>query len=174
MGSEDTLGTLILDFKNAWHVILYMFVITLVITIIYVYLLKFIAKPLLYTSLVLIVLGLVGGGGFVFYLSQGVVEEDPETQKQIQAAYYAGAGVIWIVSLIVIIFLCCNWRNIRLGASILQASSDFLAKNTRIIFLPLLNYMVMIPIFGAWLFFMAHLASIGTPVYVENSYIATM
>jgi uncharacterized membrane protein YedE/YeeE len=69
MGSEDTLGTLVMDFELGWPSLIYMFIISLVITIIYVYLLKWIAKPLLYTSLVLIVLGLVGAGGFCFYKS---------------------------------------------------------------------------------------------------------
>jgi choline transporter-like protein 2/4/5 len=169
MGSQDTLGTLIYDFQTNWIIIVYMFLITLVITLVYVYLLRWIAKPLIYISLVLIVLALIGGGGYLFYLTTLVEEGSTK-----QTSYYVGAGIIWVFSLLVIIFICCQWKNMQLGAAIFQASSDFLSSHSRLILMPLLNYVVLIPLIGAWLFFMLHVASIGTPVYVENSYIATM
>ena len=57
------------DLITAWWVILVMGVITVVISFIYLFLLRIITKPILYISFVLIFLLLVGGGFYVFYLS---------------------------------------------------------------------------------------------------------
>ena len=78
------------------------------------------------------------------------------------------------MALFLICLVICQWKNIRLGAAVLQTSSDFMSSNQRLILLPLINYFLMVPIVGAWLAFMAFLGSIGTPQYSENSYISGM
>jgi len=83
----------------------------------------------------------------------------------------AGAIILWVLAFFYLIFLCCNWRNIRIAAAITAASSDFLSANTRIILLPIMTYILMIPVTGMWLFSTLHLMSIGTPIYVPNTYV---
>lgn len=76
MGSEDTLGSLIADFRTGWVVILIMSAVVIIITLIYVFLLRWIAKPLIYISIIIIHLAMAGG---IYYLvSRALVETDPD------------------------------------------------------------------------------------------------
>ena len=61
-----------------------------------------------------------------------------------------------------------------LAANIVKAASDFLSTNTRIIMMPLLVYILMVPVTCLWLYSTLCLMSIGTPVYTEKSYVASM
>jgi hypothetical protein len=54
------------DIKEAWQVLVIMAIVTLIITLVYIYLLKCITKPLLYTSLFLIFALGVGCGYYAY------------------------------------------------------------------------------------------------------------
>ena len=54
------------DIKQAWLVLVIMAIVTFVITILYIWLLKAITKPLLYTSLLLIFVLGIGAGYYAF------------------------------------------------------------------------------------------------------------
>lgn len=171
IGSKDYLGSLIKDVQTGWPIIIIMSAITLAITILYIFLLQWLAKPMLYVCLFLFVGGILGAGAYLMYLFTTVAEG---VQSPDGKGYLGGAISLWIVAFFVICFIICQWKNIRLGAAVLQASSDFMSSNQRLIFLPLINYFIMAPIVAAWLVFMAFLGSIGTPKYKESSYISTM
>lgn len=147
---------------------LYMAAVAWVITFFYILILRWIAKPLLYVSLLLILVLFLALGGFCFLKARD--EFDVDTRNGL----YAGAVILWIFSLLYMVFLCCQWKNITLGASILQAASDFLTSNSRIVLVPVVIYVLMIPVLTIWLFSTIHIASMGTPVYVPDSYIGTM
>jgi hypothetical protein len=77
----DPMTVLLMDMQKGWSVFIYMTIISMLITMTYVFLLKYIAKPLLYVSLVLVVLCLAGGAGFstVQYLDVSKLEStNPE------------------------------------------------------------------------------------------------
>jgi hypothetical protein len=169
LNSNKTIANTLNDFSKAWGVLVYMSFVSFVLTLIYVYLLQHIAKPLLYTSIVLIVLGLLGGAG---YCSYAITLQ--EAASDARYAFFTAAIVLWLLFLIVAIFLCCNWTHIALGASILQASSDFLSSNQRIIVMPIVKYFEMLPSVLIWSVIILYMLSNGTPVYKENSYVAMM
>jgi len=86
----------------------------------------------------------------------------------------AGAYVSFVLAIAYMICVCCCWKNISLGASIMECASEFVSQNLRIIALPIVSYLVVIPVFIIWTFCAVYLYSIGTPVFVENSFIATI
>jgi len=169
MGQTDNLTTLIVSASKTWTLMIYMAIGVFFITLLYVFVLQWIAKPLLYISTVFLLFLLAGLGVFV-WLKQG----DYEAGTQEQQGMMGGAIALWVLAVLYLVFLCCNWRNIQMAAAITQASSDFLSSNTRIISLPIMTYILMIPVTGMWLFSTTHLMSIGTPVYVPNSYVGSM
>ena len=101
-------------------------------------------------------------------------KDDYEVDSSEFQGMFAGSIIFWSIAGLYICFMCCQWKNIALGASILQASSDFLSSNTRIILMPVFIYILMIPIAGVWLFSTVHLMSLGTPYYIPDSYVSGM
>lgn len=174
-GGEDDLTALIIDMQTKYHIFIYMFLISLVTTMLYVYSLKHIAKPMLYLSFVLVTFGLLGGGVYFLYLYM-VLQPIPETPNAATNANdMLGVAVVLFVFLaIVLCFLICYRKAIVLGAAILQTASDFVSGNNRIVLLPLGSYLVMLIAEALWLVSIFFLAGTGTPQYVPDSYFSTM
>ena len=155
-----------MDIADAWKVIVIMSFVGLLITVIYIFLLKWITKPILYVSLVFILIfGLLAG--YYAYLK---VEEYKDTENEKYA--WAGAIFIWTVTALYLLFLCCNCNNIRLGASIMVAASDYIDDNKRIVLLPLISYLFCLPVFAWWTIATVYLYTVGTATFKENSFIA--
>lgn len=143
--------------------------ISLLITVFYLFLLRWITKPLLYTSLFLIFIF----GALVSYWcyknSMGFPKETDNYKYSITGAIVAG-----VLTILYVLFLCCQWRNIALGASIMGAAGEFVAKNTRIGWLPPISYVVCIPVFLWFIFTNLFLYSMGTPKFKKGDMFATM
>ena len=118
-------GNYIIDIKDAWLVLLFMAFVAPCITVFYVWLLKTATKPLLYTSLVLIFLFGCATGYFAYLETQAM----PNKESHEYMAAVAGSFVIWIIVVLYTCFIVCNWRNIALGASIMETASDFVTEN---------------------------------------------
>lgn len=112
------------DIQLCWKVVLGMCVATIFIALIYVFLLKWVVKPILYVSMVIILALFVLFGLWSFMKRQ---DYDPVTQKKNYDYATIGAGVGWGIAAIYAIFMCCCWKNISLGASIMEAASEFVA-----------------------------------------------
>jgi hypothetical protein len=155
-----------MDIADAWKVIAIMSFVGLLVTIVYIFLLKWITKPILYISLVFILIfGLLAG--YYAYLK---VEEYKDTENEKYAL--AGAIFIWSLTALYLLFLCCNCHNIRLGASIMVAASDYIDDNKRIVLLPLISYLFCLPVFAWWTISTVYLYTVGTATFKENSFIA--
>lgn len=142
---------------------------TIVISIIYVFLLKWITKPLLYISMFVILIAFLLLGGYC-YLHMADYEPDSDNYKLTMA----GAFVSWGVGLVYMICVCCCWKNISLGATIMECASQFVSQNLRVVTLPIIAYLVCLPVFIIWTACATYLYSVGTPRFEENSFIATI
>ena len=138
---------------------------TIFIALFYIFLLKWFVKPLLYFSMILI---------FVIFFLLGLwsfkkrEDYNPITQKRSYNYAIGGAFVAWGIGAIFMCFMMCCRRNIRLGASIMECASYFVTSNFRIIFLPVLVYLISIIFFAYWIITCVYLYGIGTPVYDAN------
>ena len=83
-----------------------------------------------------------------------------------------GAIITWAITGIYFCCIICQYKNIALGAGILAASSEYLSSNNRIVFLPIITYILLLPITLLWAVVTVYLMSIGTPYFKPNSYIA--
>ena len=84
------------------------------------------------------------------------------------------AGVIWAFAALYLCFICCCWRNIAIGASIMECSSEFVSENLRIIVLPIIVYFIAVIYFIFWLLAVVWLYSVGTAKFKPNSFIANI
>jgi len=71
-------------------------------------------------------------------------------------------------------FICCMWKNISLGASIMEAASDFVAGNLRVIVMPLIAYVFALAFLLFWVFTCTYIWTIGEPEFNPISPIANI
>lgn len=170
MNESFGIGAYVNDIKLAWEVLAVMGFVSLVITVLYIWLLKCITKPLIYTSLVLIfVLGVATG----YYAYKEVLKIEDTTSDEYKIAV-GGASIIWIIVALYMIFICCFWKSIALGASIMEASSEFVTENKRIVLLPIVMYIMCIPVILWWTSATIFIYGMGTAKYDEFNFVASI
>jgi choline transporter-like protein 2/4/5 len=76
-----------------------------------------------------------------------------------------GAVVSWVIAALYLCFIGCCWKNISLGASIMEAASDFVSSNLRIVLLPVIAYIISFIFLLFWVFAAMYLYSVGEPEY---------
>jgi len=86
----------------------------------------------------------------------------------------AGAIIAGIIVVLYIVFLCCNWTNIAIGADIMGAAGDFLASNSRIAFVPVICYLITLPIIAWYGATNVYMYSMGDPKFVDKQMFASM
>jgi len=143
--------------------------LSLLITLFYLFLLRWITKPLLYTSLFLI---FICGAAVSFLCWNNSKNFDKSTDQYKYSI--VGACVAGVLTLLYVIFLCCQWKNIAIGASIMGAAGEFVAMNSRIAILPPIAYVLCIPVFMWFIYTNVFLYSMGTPKYVKKDMFATL
>ena len=112
--ADGNLGKYMGDLGTCWWVFLVMGAISAVLGFIYLILLRWFAKPILYLSFFLIFALLVGGGFYVFFL---YTKYEPGDQTR---NVMMGMGILlWILAAIYVLILCCCWSRIKLGAAII-------------------------------------------------------
>ena len=144
--------------------------VSLIVTITYIWLLKCITKPLIYTSLVLIfILGAATG----YFAYKEVMKIEDKNSQEYKIAV-GGAAVIWIIVALYMCFICCFWKSIALGASIMEASSEFVTENKKIVLLPVVMYIMCIPVVLWWTSATIFIYGMGTAKYDEFNFVASI
>jgi hypothetical protein len=139
---------------------------TIVISLVYIWLLQYITKPLLYTSMLIILLCFLVLAAYGYMVAQEY-EKDSDDWKMAMA----GSITCLVVGLLYLICICCCWKNISLGASIMECAADFVAGNVRVVAVPVIAYIIVLPIFIMWTFCAVHLYAIGDAEFVENQFL---
>lgn len=171
MDDQFNVGQYLSDVGDASNGLAIMMLVTLIIAIIYIFLLKWFVKPILYTSMVLILAFLVLLGGWCFMKRS---QFDPVSEKKNYQYATIGAIVSWIIAFIYLCFICCCAKNIALGASIMQAASAFVGQNLRVLFLPVIAYVISFVFLMFWILTAVHIYSIGEPEFKSTSPIANI
>jgi hypothetical protein len=153
-------GKYMVDIQESWKLIIVMGIASMIITLIYMFLLKWITKPILYVSLFLILIF----GGLVTAWCVQRMQQYPKDSDDYKYSL-AGACVAGIITLLYVVFICCNWKNIAIGADIMAAAGDFLATNPRIALVPLICYLLCLPIVAWYAATNVYLYSTGDPKY---------
>jgi hypothetical protein len=157
------------EIEKSWKEMAIMGAGTIGISIIYIFLLRWITKPLLYLSMLAIQIGFILLGAWSWMKKDEFLPEQDEY-------YYCkvGAGLSWGFAGVYFCFVCCCWSNIALGASIMEAAADFVTSNLRIVLLPIMSYLVCIPVIVYWVFASVYVFSIGEVEFEKNSFIANI
>jgi hypothetical protein len=101
-------------------VVLGMSIATLLIAFLYLIGLKYVAGPLTYIALVLLLLLQVAGGAWAI----GVSAKYPPENSTFKAYQYSGIALFILAGIYLLILLCCC-TNIRRAVGIVKATSNF-------------------------------------------------
>ena len=77
-----------------------------------------------------------------------------------------GACVCWFVAFIYVFTLLCMWRSLQISLAVLESASDFVGSNLRIVFVPLVFFVINMIVFIAWILAIVAVFSSGD---IDNS-----
>lgn len=170
---DDSTGMVkyLVELGEVWEILAGMAGATIVISVVYIFLLRWITKPLLYISMLLILIGFILLGGWCWLKKD---EYDPEVQANNYNLAFGGAIAAWVIAFVYFCFIVCCWKNISLGASIMEAASEFVTSNLRVMFLPVTAYLFCVPYIIYWVVTATYLYSIGEPEFEDMSFFANI
>lgn len=99
---------------------------------------------------------------------------NPETQKKNYDYATAGAIIGLVLAFLYLCFMCCCWHNISLGASIMEAASDFVTSNMKVVFLPIFAYIFALVFFAYWAVTAVYLYGVGDVQFNKDLPFATV
>jgi solute carrier family 44 (choline transporter-like protein), member 1 len=129
--AESDAGRYMGDLARAWWVLLVVGFISTALAFGYLVMLKHFAKPIIFFSFISILILLIGGGFYVYFMA-GRYEEGDSTQSVMK-----GMGIlIWILAGVYFVLLACCYKRIQLGISIVEAAADFVGSTPRVFLIP--------------------------------------
>jgi hypothetical protein len=131
--------------------------VTVLIAIMYIWILKYIVKPLLWASMILCVGMFIGLGAYAYQQKNEFAEDDPNYQY-----CQVGAVVCFVLAGVFVCCILCCWNNIMLGAALMETASEFVGSNPMIVATPLVAYFFTLIFFLWWVISAAFIYSFGT------------
>ena len=125
----------------------------------YLIVLRVLGGPIVYISLLAMVLGTAFGGYVLFSMSIDLTNEIPLEHREY---YYYGSYAVWVIAILLLLCICCNLKNIRIGVGIMKATAAFIGSNPHVFLVPPIAIVVLMCWLAFWLYAETSLASIGT------------
>ena len=104
---DDKLTSYLADIANSWQVIVVSSVTAILLGYIYLLLIRYLGALIIYFSIVLLQLALIGGGVYMYFESD-TYEEESDYRDWLKYAAYG----IWGVAGLFLCCVCCCWRSI--------------------------------------------------------------
>jgi len=180
------------DIQDTWDVFIIVGFISFVCGLVYLILLRFLVKPVVYLSILLVLIIFVLGGT-VAYVYSGMCADsefsdsasDLSTQvtgsdaqdcgglyevedKTARDVLMVSAFVIWALGGLYCLAICCLWSRIKLAIAINEVAAMFVVHTPHIILVPIIQALIGIIWCGIWMFLAAFLLS-----QVPDDYVPT-
>lgn len=166
------LSGLISDIKNNWPVLLVAFALAIIISFIFMFLLRCLAGLIVWLSIIGTI-AFLAGLGFIFYYSSGKMGGSisymgysmPTVQSDEYLAYYAYA--LWAVSGLLLILLLCCCNRIRLAVAVCKCAGKFIVEVCSTMFVPIIMSFITVIMWVVCAIAMIYLVSSAS--YVARS-----
>lgn len=149
----------------SWKSIVFSMFTSLILAILYIYLMSAVAEYVAWGLIFLVQVGLImlSLGGLFYY-----------TQKTGEDSEYGTAGLVaGIVAGLCAIIFCfavyCGWNQLKMSIEIINCSADFLASTKRLIVVPFAYFFFMFLFFLFWLASVISVESMGD-IQADNDY----
>ncbi len=147
------------DLAKAWYVMVISIGVAVVVSIVYLLILRCCAGVIIWMS-IFGILGALGGGGYWLYTTKDTYPLEDPTHNYMMYGAYASWGVAGFFALVA---LCCCSR-IRLAVAIMKVSSSFVYRTPTIILLPIFFMVLIVAWIVAWTFLAIWIMSVGEPM----------
>lgn len=141
---RDMANNSIQELSTSWWVILVGAVIAVLLSFVWLFVLRRTVKPLVVGTGFVLLIVLVLGGVVCFLLRKKALDDpnsDPDTPKY----WLAGAIAFWVVSFLYLCIVLYIFRNIMTACDIIEEASKVPIKIPSMVFVPLVLFLVVIP-----------------------------
>lgn len=122
----------------------------------YLHFLRYFAKLIAWISILIILICLIAIGIYCFVLSEEYRDESPAKMK----LKYVAIG-LWILAGLYVIALLCLWKSLNISLAILEAASEYVGTNKKIILVPIVFFIFNFLIFIMWILAIVACFSVG-------------
>ena len=162
---NDKMTSYISDIAFSWKVLAICSGTSLVLGYLYLLFIRLCGCVIVWLSIVLIQVSLIGSAVYVYMESENYAE-DHDYHNWLKYASYVLAGIAGLF----LCCICCCWNAIRIGIAVYQTTAEYISTNLRIFLLPFVTYIIQFVWLGIWLFSFVYVFSIGEPVAREAPY----
>ena len=155
---EDKITSYIADIAYSWKVIAICSGSAILLGYIYLALIRCLGAFIVWLSIILLQIALIGGGAYVYIQH----EEYPEQSDYRDWVKYAAYG-IWGVAGLYMLCVCCCWNTIRIGIAVYQTTAQYVMNNLRIYLLPFFAYIFAGIWLAVWMVSAIFVFSVGEP-----------
>ena len=124
---------------------------------VYMLVLKCFGGPIIWASLVALIL-VTGYGGFQVYEQWGAMDDHDENKVYYQAGYIT----IWVVTGLLLCCILCNCKNIKIAIAVFKCTTQFINGTPQVFLVPPLSAAAIVCWFLLWFLLFVYLASVGT------------
>jgi hypothetical protein len=128
----------------------------------YIYLMSLFAEYIAWTMIGLTQLGLLIGALACLLSWKDRADPAGPLSPQDAQKLLAGGCVLAVLSVLFAIAVCCGFNSLRTAINVVDASADFLRKTKRILFVPILYFLLNVLVVFAWVVIVACYNSMGT------------
>jgi len=122
----------------------------------YMIVLRLCGGPIIYLSILAMILGSAYGGYMLYNDSEAMPETD-----QYKNYYLYGSYVVWGISAALLCCACFNMKNIRIGVAVMKCTAAFIGGTPQVFLVPPLAAVLIVAWLGIWLIIAVHIFSVG-------------
>ena len=132
-------------------------VTSLVLSVLYIYLMSYFAEYLAWGLIFLVQVGLfvIAAAGFIYYTQAGEKKENKGTAALITGILFLLLAIIFAIA------VYCGWKQLTLAVEVINCSADFLTETKKLIGVPILYYVMLFVFFLFWVGSMISVESMG-------------
>ncbi|CAF1292237.1 unnamed protein product [Adineta steineri] len=175
---KEIASFLVEDFTTSWQYILIALGFAAIISFVWIVLMRWFAKPLVWLAIILfiVLLAIVSGLSFFEFIQLRSKNDNQilsEFKFVADANYYRSLPITWLVIAIIstlfliisILILLALFKRLRIALAVLQEASKAVGYNFFSLFWPFIPFLLQIGIFAYWAVVAVYLATAGKPIY---------
>ncbi|KAJ3289981.1 hypothetical protein HDU79_003645 [Rhizoclosmatium sp. JEL0117] len=171
--NSNTVQTIIQDVENCWPFYVAALFVSLILSFLWAYLLKAFAKPMVWTTVILVNIFFGGMSAFCYYFWQkqyDLYANSTVAGHDAQPIYWewqtarAGTFIFLVLFIICVLLTIFMINKIRIACEVLKETSNAIGKMPIIIFFPVLVWIAGLILFVYFIYILLDLASINNSI----------
>lgn len=160
LGRETAYG----DLVDAWPIYLISIGVTFLLSLAFIKALEACALSMIKFMIAFYALIMFALGAFMLYNYTTIMNRTDIHEDQ-KNGYLIFGLIIWGLLLLFLCMIYCSWSRVKLAATIIQATADYLTDVTRVMFVPIILFVMLVTFLCWWMWSGAYLFSSGEVVH---------